>query len=220
METMTKILRFYFKSIFLFSILILFSQEAWVSKVYNTPVKLEVLVDQSRFVLKIEKISAVEDVVVRINSEKSEKLHVQKVKILEVLKNDESDQIWGTPLQFAARYGNKLQIELLIKNGASLLAPNVQGNFVIHDLIESHFTENLPQILKLTADPNIKNKNGSTPLHLAVQSRASTETIKLLVESGADPNINDLQGKSAVQLAKSLGNPDIINALTHTKPHE
>jgi ankyrin repeat protein len=52
-------------------------------------------------------------------------------------------------------------------------------------------------LLEHGADPNIKNKDGITPLHWAVfKSGVHVEVVKLLLEHGADPNIQNKKGRT------------------------
>jgi uncharacterized protein len=126
---------------------------------------------------------------------------------------NEADKVWGTPLLFASRYGKKAEIDLLLKSGASLSTSNGEGNSVLHDLVYSQSADNLPYIIQLSGDLNIKNKAGLTPLHLAVQRNASEKIIKILMDAGADPKIKDSKGESALDLAKTLANPEVLKAL-------
>lgn len=123
------------------------------------------------------------------------------------------DSTWGTPLQFAARYGKKEEIDLLIASGASLSTLDSKGNGVLHNLVESKFMDNLPYIIKLSGNLSSKNADGLTPLHLAVQGNAPPQMFKMLLEAGADPNVKDGSGESAMDLAKRLANPEVLKAL-------
>ena len=62
------------------------------------------------------------------------------------------------------------------------------------------------------ADPNIKNKNGKTPLYIA----STIKVVKYLVEEGkVDPNINGGCNESTpLHLASEKGNNDIVKYLT------
>jgi hypothetical protein len=128
------------------------------------------------------------------------------------------DEAWGSPLHFAARYGTKEEIDLLMKSGASLLIQNSKGNIVLHDLVESQFMDNLPYIVDLTVDVNFKNRAGQTPLHLAMQGNASLSIIKILLQAGADPTIKNLSGLSALDLAQNQDRSEIQKALQDLPP--
>lgn len=56
-------------------------------------------------------------------------------------------------------------------------------------------------MLDSSADPNIKNSKGKTPLHIAVQS-GNTELTKLLLASNANPGLKDNTGRSATDLCR------------------
>lgn len=336
-------------SIFLFMALGLFPQEAWVSRVYNKSLGVHELSDRASLILKIEKVSGPEDVIVLDEMGREVKLKYHAVKILDVIKNEASgytegnmkvqvppgsglrvlgekplavgqiisisdrqplaapipdgksyysyhiehaagptdkvalffggyydktlsvyfgvqgvglvsvtaesslqsatalrkyfdairdhqldklksaiteypksinvpDGTWGTPLHFAARYGTKEEIDLLMKSGASLLTQDSKGNAVLHNLVESQFMDNLSYIVKLSADVNFKNRAGQTPLHLAIQGNAPLQMFNILIQAGADPTIKDLSGISAKELAQKLGRMEILKALEDLPP--
>lgn len=55
-------------------------------------------------------------------------------------------------------------------------------------------------LIKAGADPNAKNKDGTTPLHRAVRTRCA-EAVRTLLEYGADPSIRTKNGSTAKDLA-------------------
>ena len=61
-------------------------------------------------------------------------------------------------------------------------------------------------LLKAGADPNIKQKDGDTPLLVWMKHRPSKEkslyAVELLLKAGADPNIPDKDGNTALHLMK------------------
>jgi ankyrin repeat protein len=59
---------------------------------------------------------------------------------------------------------------------------------------------------------NIKDKNGDTPLHLAVRS-GSLEAARALIEAGADLSLANNEGDTPLQLALELGKKDAAKAL-------
>jgi ankyrin repeat protein len=124
------------------------------------------------------------------------------------------DRDGNTPLHFAITAGTN-EVALLCSLGAKLNTPNHGGNTPLHTAIwseESRWrhtrkrTVTVPpsaeQLLSLGADPNIRNLNGETALHLAAQHRGLTE-VRILIEAGADPNIRDSLGRNTLHCLAS-----------------
>lgn len=65
--------------------------------------------------------------------------------------------------------------------------------------LEHSNLELIQLILDLKANPNLKNKSGHTPLHLAY-IRRDPQMIQALLQAGADPNIEDKEGKTAKEM--------------------
>ncbi len=59
---------------------------------------------------------------------------------------------------------------------------------------------------------NTQNKEGDTPLHMAIKNNA-LDKIRDLVEAGAKTNIRNKSGLDAMALAKKEDEPDIIEYL-------
>ena len=51
------------------------------------------------------------------------------------------------------------------------------------------------------ADINFGNKEGKTPLHLAVENKVSDKVIKFLLNAGASPHVEDVDGKDCCDKA-------------------
>jgi len=67
-------------------------------------------------------------------------------------------------------------------------------------------------LVKAGADVNLKNIDGDTPLHTAVENR-KTGVAWLLLENGALPRIKNGNGQSAYDLALKNGQKDIISLI-------
>jgi ankyrin repeat protein len=67
-------------------------------------------------------------------------------------------------------------------------------------------------LLKLKANPNAADVNGTTPLHYAIILR-SEPIIKLLMEASADVNFKDNRGNTALDYAAMTQNESIIQLI-------
>jgi hypothetical protein len=72
--------------------------------------------------------------------------------------------------------------------------------------------ERIKKRLEEGADPNIRDRDGNTPLHFAA-SKGCAEVARLLLEHGADPNAQDKSGETPLHLAASGGHVDIVRLL-------
>jgi len=104
-----------------------------------------------------------------------------------------SNQMW--PPKFA------WLVRELIEGGASVNRGDFQGTTAMHVLRD-------PELLELAlqhrGNINIKDKDGSTPLHWAART-APESYINLLLDKGADLNAKDRKGKTALDYAKAIG---------------
>ena len=62
----------------------------------------------------------------------------------------------------------------------------------------------LRTLLQSDKNPNIKNINGSTPLHLAA-SKSHVHAVNMLLKAGADPLICNDAGLNAVEIGLFMG---------------
>lgn len=63
----------------------------------------------------------------------------------------------------------------------------------------------LPQLLEQEVNPNVQNKDGVTPLHLATMSSGDTKLISLLLKSGANPNKTNIKSPKTATIIGSTG---------------
>jgi len=103
-------------------------------------------------------------------------------------------------------------IELLVKHGAKLEQADRGGASALHRAVRARSPAAVRELLKAGARVDIRlGKQGSTPIHLAVQSTGASgtagavseqlEIIKMLLQHGADPAAKDARGRSALDWA-------------------
>ena len=71
-------------------------------------------------------------------------------------------------------------------------------------------------LLQLNADPNTKNKNGSTPLHYT-SIHGEVDTARLLLQFNADPNAKNKGGYTPLYIASTNGKVDTARLLLQAK---
>lgn len=115
-------------------------------------------------------------------------------------------------------------IQLLVQHGAKLLHVDRGGASALHRAVRARSPAAVGQLLMAGArvDARLK-KNGSTPLHLAVQSTGAggtagaiaeqLEIIRMLLQHGADPGVKDGSGRSVIDWTKN----DQIRTILQTR---
>ncbi|KAN0068035.1 Ankyrin repeat-containing domain protein [Elaphomyces granulatus] len=108
-----------------------------------------------------------------------------------------------TPLHAASYYGRKAVVELLVRENVNLeLGIDLDGYRPLHKAAE-HFTI-------------LNDKLQWTALHAAVYS-GNKAVIRLLLGSGVNINAADTQGKTALDLAKSRDDQELVDLLLQPK---
>jgi ankyrin repeat protein len=92
--------------------------------------------------------------------------------------------------------------ELLIERGADVASRGYEGRTPLHHAAMQARRAIVSLLLDHGVDPNAQDKNGDTPLLLALsQPIASAEVIGLLIKHGADVNVRRRSGSSALHAA-------------------
>jgi Ankyrin repeats (many copies)/Ankyrin repeat len=110
----------------------------------------------------------------------------------------------------AASYDARMVCEL-VDAGASVAATNRRGAQPLHYAVDGtpgspHWnpgeqSRTVQCLLQLGADPNVADKNGTTPLHRAVRNRCAA-AVKALLDGGSDLHVPNGSGSTAIQLAR------------------
>ena len=137
----------------------------------------------------------------------------------------QDDSFKNTPLMWAVANGNNAMAKgilrfLPLEQQSSLNKRDYTGKTVLHFLVAKGYTDTtaegepipegcsnyelLKMALEAGADPNISDKDGITPLHIACMRR-DIKMIELLLEYRANPNEIDKAGKQPLNYAMWIG---------------
>ncbi|NEN82629.1 ankyrin repeat domain-containing protein [Paenibacillus elgii] len=125
-----------------------------------------------------------------------------------------------TPVGFAAHFGNKAAVQVLLDYSADVNAVShskisyIPSNTALHAAIAG---ERNPEVIRLLltrgARTNIFDSNGHTCLHTAVFHHDNTELVRLLMEHGAYVNAKAEGGDTPLALAVKQGNERVAELL-------
>ncbi|UNK19347.1 ankyrin repeat domain-containing protein [Paenibacillus sp. N3/727] len=125
-----------------------------------------------------------------------------------------------TPLGYAAHFGNKDAVQILLNYGADVVAVShskisyIPSNTALHAAIAGERNVDVIRLLLThNAQTNIFDSNGHTCLHTAVFHDDNLEIIRLLIEHGADVNARIEGGETALSLAIKQGNNNVAELL-------
>ncbi|XP_043719282.1 potassium channel KOR1-like isoform X2 [Telopea speciosissima] len=125
-----------------------------------------------------------------------------------------SDKFGNTPLLEAIKNGHDRVASLLVKEGASLDIDNV-GSYLCNTVIRGD-ADFLKRVLANGVDPNSKDYDHRTPLHVATAEGLYLMT-KILIEAGANVFSKDRWGKTPLDEGHMCGNKNLIHLLEAAK---
>ncbi|MFC2161028.1 ankyrin repeat domain-containing protein [Acidobacteriota bacterium] len=139
------------------------------------------------------------------------------IKIKELLKKDpelaNAKNISGlTPLHYAALYGNKNVVELLISNGADIQMKLNDGTMPLHLAVGHGYVDIARLLIANGADIHSLTGTGDTLLHHAAFG-GDKESTELLLEKGAEINARNREGRTPLFIAATRGNKEIVDLL-------
>lgn len=125
-----------------------------------------------------------------------------------------------TPLGYAAHFGSKDAVQILLNYGADINALShskvsyIPSNTALHASISGERNLDVIRLLLAQhAQTNIFDSNGHTSLHTAAFHDDNIEIIRLLIEHGADVNARIEDGETALSLAIKQGNNNVAEFL-------
>ncbi|XP_037493386.1 potassium channel SKOR isoform X2 [Jatropha curcas] len=124
------------------------------------------------------------------------------------------DKFGNTPLFEAIKNGHDHVASLLVKQGAHLSLDDA-GSFLCSTVSKGD-SDLLKRLLSNGIDPNSKDYDHRTPLHVAASEGLYIMT-KLLLEAGASVSSKDRWGKTPLDEGRMCGNKNLIKLLEDAK---
>ncbi len=139
-----------------------------------------------------------------------------------------TDSRWNkTALTWTAEIGPPSMLKVLLSHGANVNHQDKQGSSALHYAGANARNESIKLLLDASADPNLPDSGGSTPLiRLARAGRfylagrwwnpSADEREKaatLLLNAGCDPSVKDIHGNLAAHYAAGNGYRGILEAI-------
>ncbi|QCE01151.1 potassium channel SKOR-like [Vigna unguiculata] len=124
------------------------------------------------------------------------------------------DNFGNTPLLEAVKNGNDRIASLLVKEGATMKVENA-GSFLCTAVARGD-SDYLKRLLSNGMDPNLKDYDYRSPLHIAA-AEGLYFMAKLLLDAGANVFTKDRWGNTPLDEARMCGNKNLIKLLEDAK---
>ena len=116
------------------------------------------------------------------------------------------------PLVEAVKSGDPAAVLALLRQGADVNTPEVDGTTALHWATHRDDLTTADILIRAGADADAVTRYGVTPLSLAA-TNGSTALIEALLTAGADPNHASLEGETPLLTTARTGTPDAIRLL-------
>ncbi len=129
----------------------------------------------------------------------------------------------NTILHMVMEQDNKNTLMLALKMGCDVNAKNNNNETPIFNGIKAGLSENVRLIINYQANLYLKNKDGDTPILLAVKTEnKNLRTVKILIENGSNLSDKDKDNKTCTQILeekdiKTVEDEEILTYLNHKK---
>ena len=119
-----------------------------------------------------------------------------------------------TPLLLACKLKHTKAVEVLLDYECDVNGQDTSsGKTALHWSIQNGEVNQVTELLDAGADPNIKDKNWTTPFLLALSVGGCKEIVELLLHAGCDVRVTDRSFNTAMHLAAGEGKTDLLPAL-------
>lgn len=124
------------------------------------------------------------------------------------------------PLGLAAFFGHAEIADLLLERGAEPSTPsrNEMRVTALHSAVAAGHGRIARALIKASAEVNVKQRHGWTPLHGAAE-RADRQLVTLLLDAGADPSAKNDAGMDAAGYARSKGDEGLARLIESRVRH-